>query len=150
MSSAVVSINTEFVEPQLTDIREYWDTARKGISFILEQDPRLTYLPEDVYSECVNGRAVLFTSPIGFVVVNITVDQFTKAKTLVIWVAYVFDQGKSSWLDHVEWFERLARDNECAFIEAYSSIPQLEAYFLRTGWDLSTRVFVREVQKDGG
>jgi len=149
MSSTVVAINNESVEPKLTDIREYWDIAREGISFILKQDTRLTYLPEDVYSECVNGRAILFTSSIGFVVVHIEVDQFTRAKSLVIWVAYVFNQGEHSWIDNVKWFEELANDCECDFIEARSSIPQLETYFLGTGWHLSTKVFTREVQKNG-
>lgn len=149
MPDTVVSINTSFSEPQLTDIRTCWEMVREGVSFILEEDPQLTFLAEDIYSECVNNRAMLFTSSIGFVVLTVEIDQFTQNKSLLVWIAYTFEKGKHNWMDHAEWFEKTATTCECKFIEARSSVSQLETYFLHTGWDLNTKVFIREVKKDG-
>lgn len=149
MPDTVVALNKKFLEPELTDIRTCWEMVREGVSFILEEDPQLTFLAEDVYSECVNNRAMLFTSPIGFVVLTVEVDQFTQNKSLLVWIAYISEKGKHNWMDHAEWFEKIATACECKFIEARSSVPQLETYFLHTGWDLNTKVFIREVKKDG-
>ena len=63
-----ITKNKEFVQPVVTDIRTCWEEVREGIQNILDRSPSLTYMPEDVYSECVNGRSMLFTSPLGFVV----------------------------------------------------------------------------------
>ena len=49
--------------PELSDIRSTWNIVRPGLEKILEENPNLTFIPEDVYSECVNEKAFLFTSP---------------------------------------------------------------------------------------
>ena len=152
MENSVVSLQEhkekEFVTPELSDIRMEWERVRPGIEKILADSPHLKFLPEDVYSECVNDRALLFTSPAGFVVLTTESDPFTRGRTLLIWLAYMYVQSMNSWLDHVEWFEDIARGLKCKFIEMRSTLPKMEAYALRTGWDLDTRVFTREV-KDG-
>lgn len=145
----VVPITKDFAEPQITDIRKCWGTIRNGIVAILEENPQLTFLPEDVYSECVNGRAMLFLSPVGFVVFTIETDQFTKDDSLLLWLAYTFETGHGNWIQHVEWFEKIARKCGCRFIEARSAVPQMESYALSNGWFLDTRVYVREVQDNG-
>ena len=58
--SLTISVD-DFVEPQLTDIRKCWDYVKEGINSILEADPNISFRPEDIYSECVNERAFLFT-----------------------------------------------------------------------------------------
>ena len=129
----------------MADIRLEWDNVRPGIEDILAGSPQLTFLPEDVYSECVNGRATLLTSPIGFLVLTSQIDTFTNDKTLLIWLAYTYVKGTNNWLDHVEWFESIARNLGCRFIEARSAVPKMEAYALRNGWSLDTRIYTREV-----
>jgi hypothetical protein len=137
---------TSFVEPQPANIRECWGEVKEGLESILKEIPQLSFLPEDVYSECVNGRAHLFTSPIGFVILTTEIDQFTGEKTLLIWLAYVYEKGKHNWFSHVKWFEDLAKNAGCKYLEARSPIPQLEEYFTACGWSLDTKVFTREVK----
>ncbi len=147
MESSVIPIEVEpdFIAPVVADIRVEWDTVRPGIEEILEGNPQLTYRPEDVYSECVNERATLFTSPVGFLVLTTQLDPFTGDKTLLIWIAYTYKKGAHNWVRHVEWFEEIAQVLSCRFIEARSAVPELEAYALKHGWSLDTRVYLREV-----
>ena len=152
MENSVVSLKEHkengFVTPEITDIRMEWGRVRPGIEKILADSPHLTFLPEDVYSECVNDRALLFTSPAGFVVLTTESDPFTKNRTLLIWLAYMYVRSTNRWLDHVEWFEAIARGLGCKFIEMRSTLPKMEAYASRNGWNLDARVFTREVEDE--
>ena len=147
MENSVVSLQEhkekEFVAPEVTDIRAEWARIKPGIEKILADTPQLTFLPEDVYSECVNDRATLLTSPAGFVILTTESDPFTKDRTLLIWLAYMHVKNTNSWLDHVEWFEGVARGLKCKFIEMRSAVPKMEASAFRNGWYLDTRVYTR-------
>ena len=89
----------------------------------LKDNPNLTFIPEDVYSECVNERAFLFTSPTGFLVFTIEVDRYTKDKTLYMWLAYTYNIGGHQWIAHEQWIESVAKELDCKFIEAQSNVP---------------------------
>ena len=149
MENSVVSLKAHkekrFVVPEVADIRVEWERVRPGIEKILVDSPHLTFLPEDVYSECVNDRATLLTSSVGFLVLRTVIDKFTGDKTLFIWLAYTYTRGTNNWLDHVEWFESIARALDCKFIEMRSALSKMEAYAFRNGWSLDTRVYTREV-----
>ena len=77
--------------PKPADIRQCWDKIKPGIVEILKENSFLTYIPEDVYSECVNERAFLYTSSVGFLILTIEIDRFTKDKTLLLWIAYTYE-----------------------------------------------------------
>ena len=153
MGERVVSLKEhkekKFVSPKVADIRVEWDRVKPGLEKILADSPHLTFLPEDVYSDCVNGRATLLTSPAGFLVLTTETDEFTKDRTLLIWLAYTYIKSTNSWIEHVEWFEEIAQTLECKFIEMRSTLPKMEAYALRNGWNLDTRVYTRR-GPDGG
>ena len=139
-------LTIDFVEPVLTDIRSTWNTVKPGIKQILRDNPSLTFIPEDVYSECVNERAFLFTSPKGFLVLTIEVDRYTKDKTLYMWLAYTYDIGGHQWIAHEQWMESVAKELDCKFIEAQSNVPGFESYAVANGWTLDTRVYRRKVE----
>jgi len=139
-------LTTDFVEPVLTDIRSTWNIVKPGIKQILKNNPNLTFIPEDVYSECVNERAFLFTSKKGFLVVTIEIDRYTKDKTLYMWLAYTYDIGGHQWIAHEEWMESVAKELDCKFIEAQSNVPGFESYAVANGWSLDTRVYRRKVE----
>ena len=139
-------LTIDFVEPVLTDIRSTWNTVKPGIKQILRDNPSLTFIPEDVYSECVNERAFLFTSPTGFLVFTIEVDRYTKDKTLYMWLAYTYDIGGHQWIAHEQWMESVAKELDCKFIEAQSNVPGFESYAVANGWSLDTRVYRRKVE----
>jgi len=132
-------------EPVYTDIRKCWNVIRTGILEVLKENPHLTYIPEDVYSECVNERAFLYTSPVGFLILTIEVDQFTKDKTLLLWIAYTYNKGGHNWLSHEEWFNNLAKEAGCKYLEARSRVPEMESYVEQIGWELDTRIYRKKV-----
>ena len=133
-------------EPVYTDIRECWETIKTGILNILKENPHLTYIPEDVYSECVNERAFLYTSSVGFLILTVEVDQFTKDKTLLLWIAYTYEKGGHNWLAHNSWFNDLAKEAGCKYLEARSRVPEMESYTKTIGWSLDTRIYRKEVK----
>ena len=133
-------------EPVYTDIRKCWNVIKTGILDILKENPHLTYIPEDVYSECVNERAFLYTSPVGFLILTTEVDQFTKDKTLLLWIAYTYKKGGHEWLAHEEWFNDLATSAGCTYLEARSRVPEMESYTKTIGWELDTRIYRKKVK----
>lgn len=132
-------------EPVYTDIRQCWDKVKPGIVEIIREDPFITFIPEDVYSECVNERAFLYTSSVGFLILAVEVDQFTKDKTLYMWLAYTYEKGGHNWMAHEEWFNRLASEAGCRYIEARSHIPELEPYAVADGWN-TEKVYRKRVK----
>ena len=132
--------------PVFSNIRECWDKVKPGIVEILKNNPTLTFIPEDVYSECVNENAYLFTSLKGFLVFTIEIDRYTKDKTLYMWIAYTYEKGGHEWLAHEEWIESVAKQLDCKFIEAQSNVPDFESYAVKNGWNLDTRIYRRKVE----
>ena len=132
--------------PVFSNIRKCWDKVKPGIVEILKNNPTLTFIPDDVYSECVNENAYLFTSPKGFLVFTIEIDRYTKDKTLYMWIAYTYEKGGHEWLAHEEWIESVAKQLDCKFIEAQSNVPAFESYAVKNGWNLDTRIYRRKVE----
>ena len=133
-------------DPVQTDIRKCWNVIKTGILEIIKEDPSITFIPEDVYSECVNGRAFLYTSSIGFLILTTEVDQFTNDKTLLLWIAYTYRKGGHNWLSHEKWFNNLAKEAGCKYLEARSKVPEMESYVKQIGWELDTRVYRKKIK----
>lgn len=131
---------------QFTDIRTCWEDIKPCIVSILEADPFLSYRPEDVYSECVNEKAFLYTSKDGFVVLSLEEEEYSKEKTLLVWLGYTYKKGGHLWEAHKEWFDDLARSVGCTYIGARSRVKELSSYFLQRGWELETKVFRKKVE----
>lgn len=141
------SITDRFITPVLVDVRENWGQIKPCLEEILKQNPNLTFLPEDVYSECVNDRAFLFSSPVGFIVFTIETDRYTKDKTLYMWIAYTYTKGANQWVAHKDWLNTVAKHFDCKYIEAQSNVDELEPYAIKHGWTLDTRIYRRQVDE---
>tara|TARA_R110000787_G_scaffold3171_5_gene12741 strand:- start:6342 stop:6821 length:480 start_codon:yes stop_codon:yes gene_type:complete len=130
--------------PVVADIRKEWDWVKTGVDAILLEQPQLTYRAEDVYAECISGNATLFTLGKNFVVTTIYLDRFTDNKIFLMWLAW----GRNIQNGHklVGFFERVARDSGCAYIEIYTPIDRLEKHLVDNGWRLDTRVFRRDLE----
>tara|TARA_R100001510_G_C7629806_1_gene188896 strand:+ start:479 stop:895 length:417 start_codon:yes stop_codon:yes gene_type:complete len=135
--------------PVVGNIRAEWDWVKKGIEKILQGQPQLTFRPEDVYVECVNGTATLFVDEHkNFAVTTIQVDQYTNKKIFLIWLAYCSNKGlrhKSFIEQYIPFFEQVARDCQCSFVEARTAIGKLSDYYENNGWNLDTKVFTRKL-----
>lgn len=135
--------------PVVGNIRQEWDWVKIGIQEILDAQPQLTYRPEDVYAECINGTATLFIDEHkSFAVTTVEVDRFTGQNTFLIWLAWCSKKGlkrNSSIVMHTSFFEQVARDCRCSFLETKSPLDKLNEHFIKNGWDLNTRVFTRKL-----
>ena len=133
--------------PVVGNIRWEWDWVRVGVQEILDKQPQLTFRPEDVYAECVTGAATLFIDEHkNFAVTTIEVDKFTNENTFLIWLAWCSGKGlrHNSFSDlYVPFFEQVARDCKCVFLEVRTSLDKSNEYYINNGWDLDTRVFTR-------
>jgi hypothetical protein len=132
-------------KPVYGDVRLEWDWVKQGVEEILAEQPQLTFRPEDVYAACLNEEAHLWTAPEGFVISSIETDQFTGAKTLLLWLAWTKNRGQNCAIKYLPFFVGLARENGFKNIETRTPIPALENYFLAEGWKKDTVVYTRDV-----
>lgn len=133
--------------PVVADIRKEWDWVKVGVKEILIDQPQLTYRPEDVYAECVNGNATLFVLGKNFAVTTVYLDKYTDDKIFLGWLTW----GKNIQNAHryVHFFEKVARDCGCVYMEGRTSIDRLGEYYLENDWKLETRVFRRKLEQYG-
>ena len=131
--------------PVVADIRKEWDWVKVGVKEILIDQPQLTYRPEDVYAECVSGNATLFVLGKNFAITTVYLDKYTDDKIFLGWLTW----GKNIQNAHryVHFFEKVARDCGCVYMEGRTSIDRLGEYYLENDWKLETRVFRRKLDQ---
>jgi len=132
-------------KPTFARVREEWVWVKRGIEEILAEQPQLTFRPEDVYAACLNGEAHLWVAPEGFVITTAEVDEFTGAKTFLLWLAWAKNRGQSCAIKYLPFFAELARENGFKNIETRTPIAALEDYFLAEGWKKDTVIYTREL-----
>ena len=132
-------------KPAFASIRLEWDWVKRGIEEILAEQTQLTFRPEDVYAACLNGEAHLWVAPEGFVITTAEVDEFTGAKTFLLWLAWAKNRGQSCAIKYLPFFAELARENGFKNIETRTPIAALEDYFLAEGWKKDTVIYTREL-----
>lgn len=132
-------------EPVLGNIREEWVWVKRGIEEILAEQPQLTYRPEDVYAACVNGKALLWVFPEGFVVSTAEEDEYSGAKIFFMWLAWVKKRGQSCVIKYMPFFSEIAKKHGFKRIETRTPIPAMEDYFLAEGWKKDTVIYTREM-----
>lgn len=74
--------NTRF---ELVDIRLAWDRIKADV-IELKTRYNLDWRPEDVYAQCLIGRAFCYVCQDGFIIVKPQENQFTLAKELFVWI----------------------------------------------------------------
>ena len=133
--------------PVIAAIRKEWAWVKVGVKEILIDQPQLTYRPEDVYAECVSGNATLFVLGKNFAITTVYLDKYTDDKIFLGWLTW----GKNIQNAHryVHFFEKVARDCGCVYMEGRTSIDRLGEYYLENDWKLETRVFRRKLEQYG-
>ena len=132
-------------KPLLANVRQEWDWVKQGIDEILAEQPQLTFRPEDVYAAVLNGEALLWVAPEGFVITTEQSDEFTGAKTFFIWLAWAKKRGQSCAIKYLPFFAKLAKENGYKNIETRTPVSTLEDYFLVEGWVKDTVIYTREL-----
>lgn len=137
--------STHADEPVVGDIRKDWDSVRPCIEWILQDQPQLSFRPEDVYAEVVGGSAVYWKSVDGFVVTTVEVDGFTSKKTLFCWLAWSHERGNKTVLKHFPFFQRVAAEAGMEALEVRTPHSGMEQVLLDSGWQLNNVVYRIEV-----
>jgi hypothetical protein len=132
-------------DPIYASIRDHWDWAKMGLEEIVAENPRLTYMPEDVYASCINGQAHFWMAPEGFVITSTEVDGFTGNRTFYIWIAWAKERGQSCVIKYYPFFEQVAKDAGYKKIEVRTAVSALEPYLISEGWTKETVVYTREL-----
>lgn len=142
---ASTQVESPSSDPVIADIRDEWDWIRPALEELKEQIPSLTWRPEDVYAECLYGNALLHVAPEGFVITNVITDQYTKERTLHFWISWAKKLGGGNVIKYLPFFENVAQQLECKFLEMSTPVNELELYFTQNGWSLDTRIYTRQI-----
>lgn len=140
-----VNVTVTEGKPTYALVREEWVWVKRGIEEILAEQPQLTFRPEDVYAACLNGEAHLWVAPEGFVITTAEVDEFTGARTFLLWLAWARKRGNNCAFKYLSFFEEVAREHGFQNIETRTPISQLETYFLADGWKKDTVIYTRDL-----
>lgn len=134
-------------DPVLKDIRDEWGWVKFALEDLKSQIPSITWRVEDVYAECLYGHALLYTAEEGFVITNVITDQYTKERTLHFWICWAEVLGGQNVIKYLPFFENVAKQLECKYLEVWTPVDQLEVYLKENGWSLDTRVFTRRIDE---
>ena len=131
--------------PTYANVRDEWDWVKLGVEEILAEQPQLTFRAEDVYAACLNEEAHLWVAPEGFVITTAERDEFTGARTFLLWLAWTKDRGHSCATKYISFFTAVAKERGFKNIETRTPVTALERYFLADGWRKETVVYTREL-----
>jgi hypothetical protein len=132
-------------KPLLANVRQEWEWVKRGIEEIIAEQPRLTFRPEDVYAAVLNGEALLWVAPEGFVITTEQDDEFTDKKSFFVWLAWTKERGQSCVVKYFSFFAQIAKQHGFSHIEVRTPITALEEYLLAEGWEKNTVVYTREL-----
>ena len=133
------------IEPRLADIRHEWTWVREGIEEVLLEQPQLTFRPEDIYAQCVNGEALLWVAPEGFVISSGLKDEFNDKSTFLLWIAWARKRGQSCAVKYYDFLADNAAKAGYEKIETRTAVPQVEQYLAAEGWRKEAVIFTREL-----
>lgn len=141
------SMDEKSRDPVIADIREHWGWVRPGLEEILNEDPFIDVIPEDVFTACKTESAHLWVTDDGFVVTTGLTDPYSGKRTLLIWFAWAKKKGMNIAAQCVGFFEQVAYDAGFSFIEVRTRHEQLGEYIEQSvGWEKETVIYRRDMQ----
>jgi hypothetical protein len=133
------------VEPRIANIKQEWHWVRPGLEEIYGMSPHVAEIPEDVYAACMAGHAHLWITDDYFVVTKFGEDNGLRG--LHLWHAWAKQRGDKHSLAHHDFFEGLALQNGCQYMQTQTVHQPLVDHFTdRLGY----RVKVHILEKDIG
>lgn len=136
------------MNPVLSDIRREWAWVKEGINDILEKYPWLEYRAEDVYSQCVNGTAVLYTTSNAFAVCVIEEHPLTGDKSFLMWTVWAKGKGLKTIEDFLPFMHNEAKSIGCQRIGMKSPNRAMERIFTRLGYRCDMRDFSYDLEAE--
>ena len=132
---------------EAVDIRLVWNAIRPGIESVHAGMPWVDWIPEDIYSDCLTGKAAVFLrsgSEPGdaFGVVRVDTNERTGVKVLFIWIAWCPDEVGAAEV-HRD-LDQLAIQLGCSAIEFITGERKLADFAQQFGF----KKIMYEVRKE--
>lgn len=143
MDATVETTTVDLSNPQIGDLRADWDKVEPALLELLQGAPHHAWRPIDVYAAVHSGDALYMCTRDGFVILDTRTCPYSKTKALFIWVAYAYNRNQDLVGLHLRFFEGIAKKLGCTSIETSTPIDGLEPHLINSGFELSTRTFVR-------
>ena len=118
---------------------------RPAIEELLNDNPDVDAIPEDVYAACKTGAAQLWVIPSGMFVTRFEYGDFNGEKTLDLWFAWTRARGGRVAPEVHRFLEPYAKANGCEAIEFGTRYQPLINYLCD---DLGYRVSTQILRKD--
>jgi hypothetical protein len=116
----------------LFDIRRVWHLIKADIEFLITRY-RLDFRPEDVYAQCLIGRAFCYLCDNGFLIVKPQENQFTLEPELFVWICC--GEGDNLIDDYYEDLLLIAQDIHAVRIVFETPRYGWKKYAKAKGWE---------------
>ena len=132
--------------PRQADVRAEWHWVGPVIKELLEDNPDVQAIPEDIYADCKSGRSQLWVSPNYVLITEIEITEYSGERNLCIAYAWARERGNKWGLEVMDYMEQLAKANSCAGITFGTRHQPLIDYLCgELGFRVSTQILKREI-----
>ena len=139
------------LEPRFADVRAEWHWVGPAIAELLEDNPDVQAIPEDIYADCKSGKAHLWVSPHYVVITEFEITEYSGERNLCISYAWARDRGMKMGLTVMDYIEQFAKANQCAGITFGTRHQPLIDYLCNElGFRVSTQILRREIGTSNG
>lgn len=135
------------VAPVPASVRNEWHWVRPAIEELLNDNPDVDAIPEDVYAACKAGVAQLWLIPNGMIVTRFEYGDFNGEKTLDIWFAWTREKGGGLAEGVHKFLEPYAKAHGCEAIEFGTRYQPLIDYLCEgLGYRVSTQILRKDLE----
>ena len=133
--------------PRAANIREEWHWVAPELAALLEDNPDVRALPEDVYADCKMGRAQLWVTDGYTLITEFEVDEYSGERDLCIAYAWARKKGGKLAPLAMDYMEQFAKANNCRAITFGTRYQPLIDYLCsEVGFRVSTQILRREIE----
>ena len=134
---------------EAANIKHHWDWVRPLLERLHERDclrGAPDWFVEDVYADCVHGKAFFYLAAGGFVVFREGKNKTTDKKSLVVWMACANDPSKTDNIaENAASIRDLARSIGADQVEFYTTRKGYERVIGAYGYRFAYSKYVMEV-----
>jgi GNAT superfamily N-acetyltransferase len=139
------------LEPRFADVRAEWHWVGPIINELLEDNPDVQAIPEDIYADCKSGKAHLWVSDHYVLITEFEVTEYSGEINLCISYAHAINRGQKLGIEVMDYLEEFARKNKCAGITFGTRHQPLINYLCNElGFRVSTQILKREIGYNHG
>ena len=131
--------------PRMADIREEWHWVRQVIAELIEENPDVDAIPEDIYADCRAGRAHLWVADDYVLITEFEISNYSGKRHLCIAYAKATSQGGKLAPDALDYMDKFAEANNCdGIIFGTRHQPLIDYLCSDVGFRVSTQILRRD------